>query len=669
MDKNATSKKDFSLINSLFGKIDAKTFPVSFKLGNKEFSGIGEEFSPKLHTRIIDSNITERIIEGENKDGIAVRAEITEYNDFPVIEWRLFFENKGENTSEILSELNPADFTFSGKNAVLHHSNGDTTLNDASKSHENAFDRYETQIGPAPLVISSDEGTSCDCAFPFMRLCFPDYIANLAIGWTGQWRASYSETENGVRFIAGQHSFASEIYSGEIFVTPKITIMLIDGNTPNRAINMWRRWYFAHILPKPSGKAIGPKACMHLFGDNGEEFTGTTAENQVKALNKYIERGLKPDVWWIDAGWYKHNKSWRDIGTWEADEKRFPVNGLGPIGECCEANGVEFLLWFEPERVNLGSWLANNHPEWCLKRKKADGREHEMTLNLANKDACDWLIGHIDNLIKKWRIKVYRQDFNVDKPGTIWADHEEENRVGALENLHIQALYRYWDTLLKNNPGLWIDNCSSGGRRNDLEALRRAVPLHYTDIGYGDHPVKQNQHQLHFEWIPYFRAHNMSWDNEEGEYAPYVYHNTADEFAYQNAMTPAITVMSGAWDDEKAFETGRKMLPIWRKAAEIELRADYYPFTQSTRSNKDLYAVEFSDCDKGDGFVHVIRNTKCDTEAVTLKLHVGKNSNYLLENPVSGETKTLSGKELAEGFTVALPERSGVIWFYSKCNQ
>ena len=59
---------------------------------------------------------------------------------------------------------------------VIERSNGDTTLNDASKPHENAFDRYETEIGPDPLVIFSDEGTSCDCAFPFMRLCFPEYI-------------------------------------------------------------------------------------------------------------------------------------------------------------------------------------------------------------------------------------------------------------------------------------------------------------------------------------------------------------------------------------------------------------------------------------------------------------------------------------------------------------
>ena len=158
----------------------------------------------------------------------------------------------------------------------------------------------------------------------------------------------------------------------------------------------------------------------------------------------------------------------------------------------------------------------------------------------------------------------------------------------------------------------------------------------------------------------------MSWDNEEGGYAPYRYHNTADEFAYQNAMTPAITVMTDAYADEADFELGRKMLPIWRRAAEIELRADYYPFTQSTKSNKDLYAVEFSAPKKGDGFVQVIRNTMCETETVTLNLHTDETANYLLENPVRGETQTLSGKELAEGFTLTLQKRSAVLWFYKK---
>ena len=131
-------------------------------------------------------------------------------------------------------------------------------------------------------------------------------------------------------------------------------------------------------------------------------------------------------------------------------------------------------------------------------------------------------------------------------------------------------------------------------------------------------------------------------------------------------MTPAITVMTEAWGDEDEFDLGRKMLPIWRRAAELELRADYFPFTQSTKSNKELYAVEFSDANAGDGFVHVISNTLCETDSITLKLHVCDDAKYVIENPVSGEIKTVTGASLASGFNVKLPKRSGAIWFYKK---
>lgn len=46
--------------------------------------------------------------------------------------------------------------------------------------------------------------------------------------------------------------------------------------------------------------------------------------------------------------------------------------------------------------------------------------------------------------------------------------------------------------------------------------MRSSVPLHYTDVGYGHHPIKQKQHRYMFEWIPYFRAHTMNWDNDDG---------------------------------------------------------------------------------------------------------------------------------------------------------
>ena len=87
-------------------------------------------------------------------------------------------------------------------------------------------------------------------------------------------------------------------------------------------------------------------------------------------------------------------------------------------------------------------------------------------------------------LIKELGVGAYRQDYNFP-PLRYWRENESFDRQGINENLYVQGYLRFWDTLLERNPGLWIDSCASGGRRNDLETMRRGVPLHPTDYGYG----------------------------------------------------------------------------------------------------------------------------------------------------------------------------------------
>ena len=38
------------------------------------------------------------------------------------------------------------------------------------------------------------------------------------------------------------------------------------------------------------------------------------------------------------------------------------------------------------------------------------------------------------------------------------------------------------DELRRRHPGMLIDSCASGGRRDDLETMRRAVPILPTDV-------------------------------------------------------------------------------------------------------------------------------------------------------------------------------------------
>ena len=80
------------------------------------------------------------------------------------------------------------------------------------------------------------------------------------------------------------------------------------------------------------------------------------------------------------------------------------------------------------------------------------------------------------------------------------------------ENLHVQGYLAYWDALRQRHPKLLIDSCASGGRRNDLETMRRAVPLHPTDYNYGHLAAKQAFHQSLFQWIPYFGSNTVPVD-------------------------------------------------------------------------------------------------------------------------------------------------------------
>ena len=97
-------------------------------------------------------------------------------------------------------------------------------------------------------------------------------------------------------------------------------------------------------------------------------------------------------------------------------------------------------MWFEPERVREGTELAIAHPEWLLRRTKADGtRDENSLLNLGDRACCDWVIDRVDSIIKEGHVRVYRQDFNFS-PREHWIQNEAENRIGALENLHVQGL-------------------------------------------------------------------------------------------------------------------------------------------------------------------------------------------------------------------------------------
>jgi len=92
-------------------------------------------------------------------------------------------------------------------------------------------------------------------------------------------------------------------------------------------------------------------------------------------------------------------------------------------------------------------------------------------------------VEHVSHMIEREGIDTYRQDFNFE-PLTLWQFNDTPDRIGITEIEHVEGYLSYFDELHRRFPNLLIDTCASGGRRNDLETLRRAVPLWRSDFPY-----------------------------------------------------------------------------------------------------------------------------------------------------------------------------------------
>ena len=640
--------------------------PISFIFDGKAISGIPEEWRPVSNRRRINANIIETVFEGDDTGtGMHVRVECTAYQDYPVVEWVAWFTNKGHETAPGIRDILAMNGTLKGSSPVLHHSNGDFCSEEGYTPCETALPMGEA------ITFAPNGGRPCDGAFPYYRLMFEGGGLSLAIGWPAQWSASFKGVADGVHVQAAQEKTDMRLMPGESIRTPRITALSWTGDV-SRAVNLWRRWYLAHVLPRSNGQPLKPLlACA--APDDGEEFTAATEENQLRYIEDFKQRGIDYDVWWIDAGWYpcydeNHERRWPITGSWEPDMERFP-NGLKPVSDGAARNGADLLLWFEPERVRPSTRLETEHPEWLLSVKGIDDESltkkegQNRLLNLGIPECRRWLTDHVCRLIADNGIKIYRQDFNFE-PLRYWRSNDPCDRQGMNENLHVQGYLRFWDDLLERNPGLWLDSCASGGRRNDLETMRRSVPLHYTDYGYGDHPVKLAFHRTMYEWIPYFKEGTQSWDI--GGQARFSHR--VDSFSYHCGMAPmlfpALDIRRGDYD----YATATKMIGIWRRASHLLLNGDYYPLTPFHHSAEKWVAWQFDRPEKGHGLVQGIRLPEAPEESVTIHLKsICPDSAYFLENAETGERKDILGADLIrDGFTFTLSKRSGAIWFYRR---
>lgn len=370
--------------------------------------------------------------------------------------------------------------------------------------------------------------------------------------------------------------------------------------------------------------------------------------DELRFIDTFTREGVKLDYWWMDAGWYPCD-AWPTVGDWEVDRARFP-QGLRAISDHAHSKGVKLILWFEPERVAPGTWLYENHPEWMLGRDGA-----QKLLNLGNQEARAWLTDHVDKLITEEGVDLYRQDFNID-PLAYWRSADPPDRQGITEIRHVEGYLAYWDELRRRHPGMLIDSCASGGRRNDLETMRRAVPLLRSDYqSFQGDPSFAAGNQGHLyglaSWLPYFGTG--------------VYYND-DQLVYntRSHMGPAFAMCADVRRDDVDWAKFRRVADQWREIAPCYL-GDFYPLTPHSLAEDVWIAWQFDRPDLGEGMVQVFRRQESIYESARLRLHgLQREAKYTLTNLDSPGSVEMTGRQLAEeGLPVCVAERPGAVIF------
>jgi alpha-galactosidase len=463
----------------------------------------------------------------ERESPLSVTMELTEFAEFPAMEWVVRLRCEGAAETEPIRDFKALDTSWKcakdGEMPELRRAYGSDGRYDdfqlvRDELRQSMWDagrtiRMDSATNTAfrkarngsPQWVMNDGRTSATW-LPFFNLCTGDDGLFVALGWSGRWFAEFAHAGKGLTTLsAGMEHLDLRLRSGEQIRSPRIALLYWQ-DSPDHGHNLWRRFVLAHHSPSVDGRPVQAPICNGSWG-------GTPTPGHLDTIEVIRRQGLSYDYYWVDAGWYGTSTKpcpsvfegdWPIVGDWRVNPLYHP-NGLKPVSDAAHRAGMKFLLWIEPERAVYGTPVTLEHPEWFLRTSREPPKPGEgMLLNLAHPDAWKWAVETVSALIEENGVDCYREDFNMD-PGPYWDAAEEAGRKGWLEIRFVEGLYSFWDELRRRHPHLLIDNCASGGRRLELETVSRSVPLWRTDYNCFPH-TRAEASQVHTAglqlWLP-----------------------------------------------------------------------------------------------------------------------------------------------------------------------
>ena len=255
--------------------------------------------------------------------------------------------------------------------------------------------------------------------------------------------------------------WAKTVQPGETFETPEAYLTAGEGNmdrVSQRLLTVHRR-----NMPRPDAE---PPV---MFNEYCTTWGNPTHENLKKIAESLEGRGIEFLV--IDAGWYrKAGDGWSDCGgDWIPEEKVMFPQGLKATADMIRSHGMKPGIWFEPETCAPESDLYKREEFLLTRYGTVVDTDCRHFLDLRKEETHAYLEKRVIGLLKHCGFEYIKVDYN----DCIGMGCDDPDSLGEGLRQNMQGTLRFFRRMREAVPGLYIENCSSGGHR--LEPSMMAV--------------------------------------------------------------------------------------------------------------------------------------------------------------------------------------------------
>ncbi len=355
------------------------------------------------------------------------------------------------------------------------------TLHYFSSSWGKEFVPHDIPI-PEQFGIGTLMGRSSQEYSPWIGLESGRENYSLALGWSGNWSCDLKNREGVLELAVGiqEEGFFSDLQPKRDFSGAPV-YLAYSAKSLDEASRFTRNYFIKYSSVIKAEQVDALPVTYNTWWCYEDRFINEAV--CVENAGYAAEAGITNFV--LDAGWFglpNPEFNWfGKRGDWETENTIDFPSGLVQLGKAVTESGIAFGIWCEIEGIGERAELHQSHPELVARR---DGKSLGY-LCMANPATRKWAMKVIDRLVMQYQARWIKFDFNVS-PGLGCDDASHGHGTGDGLYWHYQGYYQFLRDVRQKYPNLWIENCGSGGMRNDLGILSCAHFAYMSDHDYVD---------------------------------------------------------------------------------------------------------------------------------------------------------------------------------------